>query len=134
MDETTAARPDLEAIRNPDTDFESRDLPLRVIGRVALALAVFLALSPVVLLYGFPGIGADVSRKLRVLPPQPRLQINPSRDLQAELARQRTFLNSYGWTDRGHQFARVPVSVAMKHLAADGIDGFPPPNSPDNPP
>jgi hypothetical protein len=125
MADTNSSRPDLDASRNPEIDFEGRDLPVRVIALAGLVLAFFLALSPVLLLYGFPGIGADVSRKLRVLPPEPRLQTNPCRDLQAELSRQRGFLNSYGWVDSAHQIARVPITVAMKHVAANGLEGFP---------
>lgn len=128
MDDASSARPDLESIRNPDTDFESSDLSVRVIAIVGLVLAFFLAISPVVLLYGFPGIGSDVDRKLRVMPRAPRLQTNPAHDLRSELSRQRAILNSYGWVDRAHQIVRVPVPVAMKHVAAEGLDGFPLPN------
>jgi hypothetical protein len=129
MDEISSPRPDLEAIRNPDTDFERSDLSVRVIGLVGLGLAFLIALSPVVLLYGFAGIGSDVSRKLQVLPPQPRLQTHPASDLEAELARQRARLNSYGWIDRAHDIARVPISEAMKRAAESGLAGFPVPES-----
>jgi hypothetical protein len=125
MDDTTTRRPDLETVRNPHTDYESRDLSVRVIGLVGAGLAFFLAISPVALLLGFHGIGADVNRELRISPPQPRLQTDPARDLRAELTRQRTVLDSYGWVDRAQQTVRVPISVAMKHVVADGLDGFP---------
>jgi hypothetical protein len=125
MDEARGARVDLEEIRNPDTEFETSDLPVPVIGLAALGLTLLLGISPIVLLYGFRGVGADVNRTLRVLPPQPRLQINPSTDLQHELSHQRAVLGSYGWVDRTREIARVPVTVAMQELASAGIEGFP---------
>jgi hypothetical protein len=127
MGEAQGERVDLEDIRNPDTEFESRDLALRAIGMAALGLLFLIGVSPVALLFGFPGIGTDVNRTLHVLPPQPRLQIDPARDLREELSHQRTLLRTYGWVDRGRQIARVPVTVAMEQLASTGIDGFPKP-------
>src|SRR5947209_3161674 len=99
MDDIDTGRPDLETVRNPDTDYERSDLSVRVISVVGAVLAFFLAISPVALLLGFHGLGTDVNRELRILPPQPRLQTDPARDLQAELTRQRAFLDSYGWVD-----------------------------------
>ena len=127
MGDTQGERVDLEDIRNPDTEFESRDLHVSVVGLTALGLIFLLGISPVALLLGFPGIGSDVNRTLRVLPPQPRLQIDPARELRDELSHQRAVLGSYGWVDRDHQIARVPVTVAMEQLASAGIDGFPKP-------
>src|SRR5579884_3728235 len=98
MDEPTSTRPDLESIRNPDTDFERSDLSLRAITFAALGLAALLGISPVALLYGFSQIRSDVERKLHVIPPQPRLQIHPASDLRTQLAQQRTIIDSYGWT------------------------------------
>ncbi len=127
MDETTSPRPDLESIRNPDTDFERSDLSLRVIGFAALGLALLLGLSPVALIYGFSKIGSDVDRKLHVVPPRPTLQIHPASDLRAQLAQQRNRIDSYGWMDSAHQTARIPITEAMKRAAATGLDGFPAP-------
>lgn len=125
MDETQSGAATPDTVRNPDTDYEPSDLPLRPAALIALALALLLLVSPLVLLYAFREVREDVSRDLRVLPPQPRLQTDPRRDLQRELARQRVFLDSYGWVDPKHDIARVPVSVAMEHVAEMGIDGFP---------
>jgi hypothetical protein len=127
MDDTnrTVVDEDPETVNNPDTNYERSDLSLRVVGYTGLGLAVFLILAPFILWAGFPGIGSDVNRALRVIPPEPRLQTNPPRDLAVELSRQRALLSSYGWVDRANGIARVPVSVAMKHAAEQGIDGFP---------
>src|SRR5579884_2470767 len=86
-----------ETVHNPDTDYERSDLSLRVVGYTGLGLGVFLILAPFILWAGFPGIGSDVNRALRVIPPEPRLQTNPQRDLAVELSRQRALLSSYGW-------------------------------------
>ncbi len=124
-DDNSGSAKSLNEITNPDTEYERSDLPPGVIALAALGLAILLGASPVILLYAFPGIGTDVARNLRELPPEPRLQTDPRSDLQAQLSRQRARLDSYAWVDRTHAIARVPVSVAMKHLAEQGIEGFP---------
>lgn len=134
MDDINSPDGDLETIRNADTDFERSDLSVRVIALVALGLAILLGISPVVLLYGFSGIGSDVDRSLRVLPPEPRLQTYPARDLQAELSRQRNLLSSYGWIDRNQRVARIPITESMKRAAASGLSGFPAPPSQESQP
>jgi hypothetical protein len=56
----------------------------------------------------------------RQLPPQPRLQVNPERDI-AELRRSEDeILNSYGWVDRRAGLVRLPISRAIEVLAKRG--------------
>jgi hypothetical protein len=53
-------------------------------------------------------------------PPQPRLQTDPGADAGAYRAQADHVLNSYGWVDRQHGIARIPIAEAMRRLAVQG--------------
>ena len=53
----------------------------------------------------------------RVLPPAPRLQVNPDRDIEQLRAAEAERLSTYGWVDRGEGIAHIPVERAMALLA-----------------
>jgi hypothetical protein len=114
-----------EAIGNPHTGYERRDLPLRPIAIVAAVLIVLLGVAPLAILWRLPDTRDDVFRRPTIAPPPPQLQINPRQDLHAYLSKQHELLHSYGWIDRSHGIARVPIEVAIEQLAEHGIAGFP---------
>jgi len=66
-----------------------------------------------------------VDRHLSITPPQPRLQTDPEADLAAYVRKEQHLLNSYGWVDREHGIAHIPIGIAMARLAQTGIPGFP---------
>lgn len=53
-----------------------------------------------------------------VMPPEPRLQESPIRDMAALRARESAVLSGYGWTDKGAGIGRIPIERAMD-LALD---------------
>jgi hypothetical protein len=57
----------------------------------------------------------------RQLPPGPRLQTDPYRDLRELLGAENAILESYGWVDREAGIARIPISRAMELLAERGL-------------
>lgn len=116
---------------NPGIAYERRDLRLLPLGLVALGLLVLLGASPFIILAGFRSTAHDVDRRLTILPPAPRLQIDSRVDLEVYLRRERALLDSYGWVDRAHGIARVPIAVEMQRLAREGIPGFPQSPPPD---
>jgi hypothetical protein len=111
---------------NSDVDYERSDVALRPLLIVALALVVLLGSAPLIILAGYSSTAHDVDRRLRVLPPAPRLQTHPRVYLDAYLRREQALLDSYGWVDRAGGVARVPIAVEMQRLAEQGIPGFPP--------
>jgi hypothetical protein len=111
--------------RNPETDYERRDLPLVAYAAAAIGIALLLGVAPIAIRIGYPAIRHDVERRLAIVPPAPRLQTKPPQDLAAYLAEQRALLDSYGWIDREKGIAREPIEAAMKQLVRDGSDGFP---------
>ena len=55
------------------------------------------------------------------VPPEPRLQISPRRDMEELRAAENTVLQGYGWMDQDAGIARVPIERAMEMLAAQGL-------------
>jgi hypothetical protein len=51
------------------------------------------------------------------IPPGPRLQPAPPRDLDELVARDKEALTTYGWIDPAHGVARIPVDRAISILA-----------------
>ncbi|MGA9120068.1 MAG: hypothetical protein WB699_11960 [Bacteroidota bacterium] len=56
-----------------------------------------------------------------VLPPKPRLQINPQADLAAFHAYEDSVLNGYGWVDQGSGTVRIPIDSAITLVARRGL-------------
>lgn len=54
------------------------------------------------------------------VPPAPRLQADPRRDLLATQMEQQRRLQQYGWNDPQHRSAHIPLQQAMARLAAQG--------------
>src|SRR5438477_12421848 len=91
---------DRTILRNPQTDYERRDLPLWVYAAAAIGVTLLLGIAPIVIRAGYPTTRHDVDRRLAVVPPPPRLQTNPPQDLATYLAEQKALLDTYGWIDR----------------------------------
>lgn len=58
--------------------------------------------------------------RLDTIPPGPRLQSSPPRDMAELRARDREVLTTYGWVDQAHGVARIPVDRAITILAEKG--------------
>ncbi len=110
---------------NPQTAFEKSDWPLGIVGWVLLGTFIFLVIAPFVLMGVFPRAVSDVSRALTVERPQPRLQTDPSEDLEKFLVDEDKRLNTYYWIDKKKGIVHIPIEQAMRELADEGIDGFP---------
>lgn len=94
----------------------------------ALALAVLLALGvlvPTLLQKLFLAREAResapanplVETSATRLPPAPRLQTNPWRDIADLRASEDAILQSYGWVDRKAGVVRIPIGRAMEMIA-----------------
>jgi hypothetical protein len=109
---------------NPAVKFERRDVNTRTIlifvGVLFLVLLVtFVSMRG---LFGYfsetqnLGPGASPFDNSRVLPPAPRLQVDPAIDLDQVRQSQNEMLNSYGWADKPTGKVRVPIDRAMDLL------------------
>lgn len=116
------------------SDYEQSDADPRLVGAIALGLAIFLIAVPFLLLAIYPGadrlrgIGANLP-----LPPAPRLQINPKLDFDRLRAQENARLSTFGWADRDRQIAHIPVDRAMELIVKRGLPGWPQ-AAPANPP
>lgn len=110
---------------NPDTAYEQSDWPLGRIGLLLAGVLVLLVISPFVMIAVFPTTPSDVSRALTVVPPQPRLQTDPSEDLAQFRAAEEKRLDRYYWIDQKKGIVHIPIQRAMRIVAEKGIDGFP---------
>jgi hypothetical protein len=110
---------------NPNVSYEREDWRLTIIALAAIIALAYLVLTPLILRGAYPDAVSDVSRKQTVIPPAPQLQTDPQDDLRRFRAEEEARLDSYGWVDRAHGIAHIPIAAAMKQAAAQGIDGFP---------
>jgi hypothetical protein len=56
------------------------------------------------------------------IPPEPRLEVNPTEDWQTFRRQQQDILNSYGWASREQGRVRIPIERAMEQVIG-GIEG-----------
>lgn len=97
----------------PDT-VDARQL-LRVGAIFALAFGLILAL-----MYLLWRPQSPRKPQADAVPPAPRLQSDPRRDLRATQMAQQRRLQQYGWNDPQHRSAHIPLRRAMARLAAQG--------------
>jgi uncharacterized iron-regulated membrane protein len=71
------------------------------------------------------GPSASPFENARVLPPQPRLQVHPKRDLEIYLNSQDKALTSYSWVDKQNGVVRIPIDRAMDLLLERGLPARP---------
>ena len=71
---------------------------------------------------GHQGLGPPASpfENVRMLPPEPRLQVSAPKDLEQYKAAQGEILNSYGWVDQKAGVVRIPIDRAMDILVQKG--------------
>ena len=110
---------------HPD-GYERSDADPRFIAALALGLAFFLLLVPALLIVIYPGATqlGGIPRDLPQ-PGEPRLQTAPKVDLARLRANEDARLMTYGWVDRDHQIAHIPVARAMEIIAGRGLAGWP---------
>lgn len=107
-------------------DYERSDADPRLVGAIAIGLAIFLVAVPLLMLVFYPSSERfDRLVGNLPLPPPPRLQVNPKIDLDRLRTKENDQLNSFGWADRDRQLAHIPIERAIELLAQQGRDGWP---------
>jgi len=106
-------------------DYERSDADPRLIGAIALGIAVFLAATPFIISAGYPWATWHGSLGGLPQPPAPRLEIKPRESLDALHARENAALSHYGWADQQRSVARIPIDRAAALLAQRGRPGWP---------
>jgi len=110
--------------------YEKRDANPRALVYFTLIMAAILAATALSLIWLFkhyqkvenPGSAVPAPfAATRPMPPPPRIQPNPSADMQSYLQSQQNLLNSYGWIDRQEGIVRLPIDRAMELLLERGL-------------
>jgi hypothetical protein len=117
-------------IEQEQRGFETRDANVRVV----TWFAVILVLSAIVIHFACAGLywlfarqhpSPDPPSRIAFNPqpvaPEPRLQNNPTMDLESFAKDQNTRLNSYGWIDRERGVIHIPIERAMDLIAERGL-------------
>jgi hypothetical protein len=78
------------------------------------AFHVFMTMSP-------PGANASPMTDARILPPRPRLQVEPQKEIHAYCEEQAQTLDSYGWVDQTAGIVRIPIDRAIDMTATQGL-------------
>jgi hypothetical protein len=118
-------------LQNPDTAHELSDINVRGIVWFVIVLAVTVVVVQVsmwglfrlfdhVEVVNEPAV-SPLATPTGTLPPEPRLQTTPWRDLEAFRASEDQYLNSYGWVDQHGGVAHLPIDRAKELLLQRGI-------------
>ncbi len=108
--------------KSPAVVHERTEIDVGRVTRIGLVMALILVLSLLAvgaLFHAFdrahPGRGSEAAPRVfeAQLPPQPRIQVHPGRDLRQVRALEDEHLNHYAWIDRSRGIARVPIDRAM---------------------
>jgi hypothetical protein len=106
----------------PPSAHEGTDIHFSRVVRMMVILGVALVVSIVAVTFLFrhlqqkyPGRTSEAAPQVTTsdLPPLPRLQTHPLRDLRAVRDVEDSHLNHYGWIDRQHGIAQIPIDRAM---------------------
>lgn len=125
---STETRPRAPKDRHAE-GYEHSDADVRSLLKFGLTLFVILVAVVISMRWMFfyfaksqeLGPPASPFEDARMLPPQPRLQVQPRVDLQAYCEDQMQQLNTYGWVDPHNEVVRIPVDRAMDLLVQRGL-------------
>lgn len=117
-------RPGQEAHRTPDENYEHSDADVRGVLKVGFWLAILLVVVFVSMRWTFGIMGrmtpmgapASPFDDARVMPPAPRLQVDPQLEITNYCTGQVQTLTSYGWKDSQAGIVQIPVDRAIDLL------------------
>lgn len=113
-----------------ERDYADRDIPVGKIMLSGLYITIFTVLSFVGIRFLFlhfdrshdqarQAVSAYVGQ--RVLPPEPRLQVDEPRTWEQQLAIEKAQTEHYAWVDQVGGVVRIPVERAMEIVAQKGL-------------
>jgi hypothetical protein len=115
--------------------FEERDASIKGLVQFAFWMAVVLAVTLVGMKWTFdyfkraepmgPTASPLVTESQRVLPPSPRLQAQPHRELADYCVAQQQEVTTYRWVDQGSGVVHIPVDRAMDLILERGLPARP---------
>lgn len=123
-------KPNEPAAPGQERDYADRDIPVGKIMLSGLYITIFTVLTFVGIRFLFlhldrsneqaqQAVSAFVNQ--RVLPPEPRLQVDEPRTWQQQLAVEKAHIEGYAWVDQKAGVVSIPVERAMALVAERGL-------------
>jgi hypothetical protein len=112
------------AARHETRDANIRSLLIFAAGLAGTLVLLFFLMARVFHYFGATqslGPPASPFADARSLPPQPRLQVDPRRELEQLRGNEDERLHSYGWVDRDAGVVHIPIERAMDMVAEKGL-------------
>jgi hypothetical protein len=118
---------------DPSEEYEHRDADASSLLKFGLGLVIILILVLFSMKWMFSyfaksqplGPPASPFENVRVLPPQPRLQVKSGADLRSYCGDQMQKLNTYGWVDAENGVVRIPIDRAIDATIEHGLPARP---------
>ena len=115
-------------VHPPGLGHEHTDVTIRPIVVAGVGLAIVLVMAAALMLGLFDLFAAHEARVSPPpnplaaaegprLPPEPRLQVQPIKDLRELHEAEDTLLDHYGWVDKNAGIVRIPIERAIDLLA-----------------
>jgi hypothetical protein len=109
--------------------YETRDASIPALLKFAVSLAVIIIVVSFGMKWLFnydaktQSLGPTVTpfENERTIPPLPRLQVLPQKEIHDYWEAEQGLVNSYGWVDRQNGVVRIPVDRAMRILLQRGL-------------
>jgi hypothetical protein len=113
--------------------YETRDASIPALLKFAVTLAIVLIVVSVGMrwLFGYfaktqtLGPATAPFENTRTIPPVPRLQVAPQKEIHDYWESQQETLNSYGWVDKHNGTVRIPIDRAMRLVLQRGLPARP---------
>ena len=111
-------------------DYADRDIPVGKIMLSGLYIAIFTAITFVGIRFLFVALDRqnEQARQAvssfvgqRVLPPEPRLQVDEPGTWQHQLAVEKSQTEEYAWVNQAAGVVRIPVERAIERVAERGL-------------
>jgi hypothetical protein len=116
-----------------DSAFEHEDASPSGLIKAGIGLAILLVIVFVGMRFGwhafmdFSPAGQDASpmTDARILPPRPRLQVDPQKEIHDYCEQQAATLDTYAWVDQSAGIVRIPVDRAIELTLKNGLPSRP---------
>jgi hypothetical protein len=117
---------------NTSVQFEHRDVNIRPMAWLTVAIIVTAILLHIVLYFLYEGFRIDSAESGRVLKSadqtvqetaaQPKLQVDPAQDINQLREEENRKLSTYGWVDKNKGVVRIPIEQAIRIVADRGLE------------
>jgi len=122
-----------KVVPGTDSAFEHEDASPSGLVKSGIVLAVILVVVFAGMRFGWSvfmkmspaGQNASPMSDARILPPHPRLQVDPQKEIHDYCEQQAEILDSYGWVDQSAGIVRIPIDRAIDLTMKNGLPARP---------